>query len=205
MKTTIPIPAIRRYPGYYYAAVRALNIGQEYISTSELAEGHNVTSIQIRKDLEHSGVKGKPRLGYLCQDIKERIGEIIGLNVRNRAILVGAGTLGSALLSHNGFKRYGIEISAAFDISQPIQAIGEIPVFPMEQMADFVEKNRITLAVLTVPASAASDAAEHCSKSGIQAVWNFTTEKIDPELRMFVSNIDLGMILASVFAEFKRS
>ena len=56
-------------------------------------------------------------------EIQELIGDIklfLGCHRINKAVLVGVGSLGTALLGYKGFKDYGLEIIKAFDKNESI-------------------------------------------------------------------------------------
>lgn len=58
---------------------------------------------------------GKPKVGYLIADLMRDLEHFLGYGTRNRAVLIGVGNLGLALLSYGGFADYGLNIVAAFD------------------------------------------------------------------------------------------
>jgi redox-sensing transcriptional repressor len=118
----------------------------------------------------------------------------------NEAILVGAGNLGTALLGHERFTKFGLRIVAAFD-ANPAR-IGERihgrVVLPMEKMADLAQRMSIHLGIVTCPAEVAQGVADEMVKAGIQAIWNFAPVRLKvPEL-IFVHNEDLYSSLASL-------
>jgi len=55
----------------------------------------------------------------LIRDIES----FLGYDSLNDAIIVGAGRLGGALLSYEGFKEYGLNIVAAFDVMKVKSAL----------------------------------------------------------------------------------
>src|SRR5690606_37910173 len=81
----------------------------------ELAERSGTTSAQVRKDLSVFGSFGKRGLDYSVAELLRAVREILGLNRRWRVALVGAGKIGSALISYRNFQVRGFEIEAVFD------------------------------------------------------------------------------------------
>jgi len=75
----------------------------------------------------------------LIRDIES----FLGYDSLNDAIIVGAGRLGGALLSYEGFKEYGLNIVAAFDVDE--SKIGtEIcgrKIFPLDKMKELCRRN----------------------------------------------------------------
>jgi redox-sensing transcriptional repressor len=70
---------------------------------------------QVRKDLESVGVAGRPRIGYVLANVIGELERFLGWNNINDAFLVGAGSMGSALLGYRKFEECGLKIVAAFD------------------------------------------------------------------------------------------
>ncbi|AHC13972.1 redox-sensing transcriptional repressor Rex [Salinispira pacifica] len=205
-ETVIPLPSIRRFPGYYYTVTRAIMAGETHISTSDLARRANLTPIQVRKDIEYTGVKGRTRIGYPCDELEQALGKILGLEFEHeyRAVLIGVGSLGGALLGHRGFQQYGIRFEAAFDIDVRSEEFRGIPLYEAERMGEIIPSLGVEIAVLTVPQEAASAAAQNCVSAGIRGIWNFSGASLHLELppRVLVRNIDLGLRFSSFFAEF---
>ena len=105
-------PILRRLPLYHSLLV---NIKTQYISCTQIAEELNLIPIQVRKDLESTGVIGKPKIGYSVKELIARIESYLGWDNKTEAFLVGVGHLGSALIGYKGFKDYGLQIVGAFD------------------------------------------------------------------------------------------
>ena len=91
-------PAIRRMPTYLHKLMEMRAAGEEYASTSKLAEYVRLEPIVVRKDFELTGIKGFPGVGYKTCELIDAIRRYLGWDNLQRACLVGAGSLGSALL-----------------------------------------------------------------------------------------------------------
>src|SRR5690606_12601433 len=105
---------VRRLSIYLRLLQDAEAVGQETISSDDLAERSGTTSAQVRKDLSVFGSFGKRGLGYSVAELLNALREILGLNRRWRVALVGAGKIGSALISYRNFQARGFEIAAVF-------------------------------------------------------------------------------------------
>src|SRR5215213_8226421 len=114
---------VRRLSSYLRLLQEADARGQETISSEELAERGGTTSAQVRKDLSVFGSFGKRGLGYSVPELLREIEGILGLQRRWRVALIGAGKIGSALISYRNFQLRGFEIVAVFD-SDP-QKVGK--------------------------------------------------------------------------------
>ena len=113
--STLPLPTVRRYPIYLRAIGKMVAEGEAFISTYVLAERLNLDSVLVRKDLAMVGVPGRPRRGYPARELQEAINRALGWDNVTDAVLVGVGSLGSALLGYGGFKEQNLSIGVAFD------------------------------------------------------------------------------------------
>ena len=106
---------IKRLPRYfrYLGALKAKNITR--ISSKELSEQMMVTASQIRQDLNNFGGFGQQGYGYNVQYLYDEIGKLLGLDVKHKMIIVGAGNLGQAIANYGNFRNRGFEIAALFD------------------------------------------------------------------------------------------
>lgn len=170
------------------------------MSCSVIGRDLNCIPVQIRKDLQYTGIAGKPKTGYSVQELIRTIEAFLGWNNVNEAFLVGAGNLGTALLGHERFTKFGLRIVAAFDANPAKigERIHDRVVLPLEKMADLAQRMSIHLGIITCPAEVAQGVADEMVKAGIQAIWNFAPVRLKvPEL-IFVHNEDLYSSLASL-------
>jgi redox-sensing transcriptional repressor len=155
--------------------------GNEYVSGTVLASVHHLEPVIVRKDLAITGITGTPRIGFRVNELISAIELFLGWDIQTKAILVGTGILGTALLGYRGFENFGLQIIAAFD-SDP-RKVGRWlkgrRVQALEQLVKFARHNRITLGVLTVPGDAAQEVANLIARAGIRGIWNFTPTKLE--------------------------
>jgi redox-sensing transcriptional repressor len=157
--------------------------------------------VQVRKDLQYTGIIGKPGAGYSVLELLRAIETFLGWNNVNEAFLVGAGNLGSALLGHERFSKFGLRIVGAFD-SDPNKighSIHKREVLPLQKMAGLARRMSIHLGIITTPPDAAQAVADEMVMGGIEAIWNFAPVKLEVPKFIFVRNEDLYTSLASLF------
>lgn len=175
-----PEPTIRRLPIYHHYLLKVNEDGIKNISCTQIAADLDLVSVQVRKDLEFTGIKGKPKVGYRVSDLIKAIENFLGWNEKNQAILVGAGHLGYAILGYQGFKEYGLNIVAAFD--NDFVKIGKIvhgkPIYSIDLMAKYIKEHKIQVGMITVPAGFAQEIADIMIEAGIKAIWNFAPVRI---------------------------
>jgi redox-sensing transcriptional repressor len=174
------LPCVKRMPAYLQL-LRVLQAeGQEHVSGTVLASVHNLEPVIVRKDLAITGAVGTPRVGFRITELICAIECFLGWDNQTKAVLVGVGSLGTALLGYQGFHNFGFRIVGAFD--QDPRGIGKWvhgrKVQAMEQLIPFVRRGKIALGVLTVPAEAAQATAELMVCAGIKGIWNFTPVKL---------------------------
>lgn len=200
-------PTIKRLPSYLHVVEAAFNDGREYISGTVIAEELELEPIQVRKDLAATGIIGKPRIGFPVKELIDAINSFLDWNNVHKAILVGAGHLGSALLGYNEFPRHGLRLVAAFD-PDPAKVgttISNVPIYGLDEMTTQVRERGIEMAILTVPSPHAQAVADLLVSCGIRAIWNFTNVKIKVPEQIVVQKEDLSSGYAVLSVKMKAS
>ncbi len=176
----IPEPSLRRLPLYVSLLRELRGQGLASVSCTLMGERLNQDPTQIRKDLAATGVAGKPRVGFDTAELLAGLTEFLGWNNTSDAFLVGAGSLGTALLGHQGFRDNGLNIVAAFDINaaKAGATIHGRPVFHLDKLANLARRMGIRIGVVTTPAAAAQEVADLLVASGIRGIWNFAPVRL---------------------------
>ena len=166
------------------------------ISATTIAEALQLNDVQVRKDLASVSSSGKPKVGYNVKDLIAELEVFLGYNDIDNAVIVGAGSLGKALLNYSGFKAYGLNIIAAFDLcEEPTEFQGKT-VFPIAQLESFCRKVNIHIGIITVPASSAQKICDLLVNSGIRAIWNFAPVHLVVPDGILVQNENMASSLA---------
>jgi redox-sensing transcriptional repressor len=188
------VPSIRRLPSYLHIVRQLQREGKEYVSGTLIAQELNLEPIQVRKDLAITGITGKPKRGYPVEALIDAIRQFLGWKVPRNAVLVGAGSLGTALLGYQEFRRHGLNIVAAFDrVPEKIGAvIHGVPVLSMDTIDDQVRASGVKTAILTVPSPSAQKTADILIRAGIRGIWNFTNVKLKVPDDVAVQKEDLS-------------
>ena len=193
----IPNETIRRLPVYLRGAMHLSQEGMESVSSKDLAGMLGVNPWQIRKDFSYFGDFGTPGVGYKLSHLIRRITKILHLDIGHKAALVGVGNLGSALLAFPGFRTYGFEITAAFDIDKRkiSRRKAGVLVEDVARLAD-LDARGIYLGIIAVPEGASQDMADRLVGAGVRAILNFSPRYITVPKRVKVITIDIAMDLA---------
>ncbi len=201
-KKILKKPTIKRLPTYLHILRQLSHEGEEYVSTTKLINELEFEPVLVRKDLATMDLAGKPRLGYKLQDLIHAIEEYLGWDKTADAFLVGCGSLGVALMGYKPFKDYGLNIIAGFDndSSKTGKSIHGKPVFSIAELPQLVVEKKVEVAILTIPWEYAQSVANELVKSGIKAIWNFTTVKLKVPDNIVTHNENLasGLALFSV-------
>ena len=195
--SSFPLPTIRRYPIYLRAIKSMIAAGELHISSAVLADMLGLDPVLTRKDLAMAGVPGKPRRGYPSRELCEAINRSLGWDNATDAVLIGAGSLGMALLGYSGFEEQNLSIVAAFD-SNPAKISKKfhgVKVGPMEDLARLVRRLQVKIGILTVPNAAAQECADLLVAAGIKGIWNFSPIQLELPESVLVQNVDLAQSL----------
>ena len=185
---------IRRLPGYYRHLRELEAAGVTQISSQELGKRMQLTPSQIRQDINCFGGFGRQGYGYKVTELKGHIGEILGLGKPHKVIILGAGSIGTAVAKYPTFSREGFETIAMFDVAESKVGtrVGTIPVFHMDDLDIFLGDNKIDIAVLATPAQGAQETLTRLYAGGVRAVWNFAPTDLNHPDDMIVVNVHLS-------------
>ena len=200
-RTILPEPTIRRLP-WYLSYVRMLdNLHVEYVSSTQISKELNVQSSQIAKDLSFLNIRGKTRIGYEVSSLVTELEDFLGFNKHHDAVVIGTGSLGTALMQDHGLENYGLNIVAGFDVRPDVigQEIGGVPVYDISQLAEWQRQHKVSIAILTVSVDHAQEAASLAIESGVSALWNFTPYRIKAPEDVIIANTSIYAHLAIIY------
>lgn len=190
----LTIPTLRRLPLYYNIAIKALEEGEEHISSAFIAKKLGIDATQVRKDIAAIGYVGKPKLGLETKEFSKHLKDFLGFKKERNIILVGAGNLGIALAKYDGFKQYGLKIKALFD-NDPHKIgmqISDKEVLGMNSLQNYAKDNNVEIAIMAVPEQFAQTTADELCDAGIKAIWNFAPVNLNLPKDVISWNQDLA-------------
>ena len=192
---------IRRLPRYLRKLDELQENGISRISSFELGQQLGLTPSQIRQDFSCFGEFGQQGYGYNVSGLREQIASILGMDRGYRAILVGVGNIGHALMDNFSFAECGVELAAAFDIKESLigTAFKGVPILAETQLEEYLKTHDIAVAVLCVPKEVAVNVTKILTDNGIEAIWNFTNmELTEPNSPIIVENVHFSDSLLSL-------
>ena len=200
MGTLLTKNQLRRLPNYLHLLKNLKTSGMKYISCQTIADCLDLNKEQVRKDIALiSSTDGVPNKGREVSTLINDIETILGYKTNTNAVLIGAGSLGTALCYYKGFENYGLNIVAAFDKypSNIGKKVGNVPLFNINDLdAKFLAESSDEIGILCVPDKFAQEVADQLIKSNIQAIWNLAPTKINAPKDIIVLDSDLASALA---------
>ncbi len=177
LKNKLPNKIVTRLSLYYQILSKTTS---SYISSQNIASHLGTNSAQVRKDISLFGQFGIPGKGYNVKKLYLNIEKILGIDKSWNVVIIGCGNLGSALLKYSGFKEQRFNIIAGFDIDK--NKIGKVinnrKIYHIDELKNFVKKNVVDIAAITVPSSSAKEIIKYVADCGIKGILNFSATQI---------------------------
>jgi redox-sensing transcriptional repressor len=188
----IPNIVIGRLPIYLRALIRMGKEGRIVASSQELGEMLGISAAQIRKDLSQFGEFGKQGTGYNIEFLANKLQEILKVDIPWDVAIVGAGDMGHALATYEGFDERGFNIKYIFD-NDP-KKIGmmfeDYQILDSADMASIISKNNIKIAMIVVPPNKAQEVAEALVEAGIIGIVNYAPINLNISSDINVQYVD---------------
>lgn len=176
----IPPGVIERLSAYLECLMQVELDGVKTISSEKIGKYIGVNPAEVRRDFTFFGTFGKKGVGYNVKNLAKKLKHILGSDEPHKIALVGAGNLGTAIASYDGFKKHGFFIEQVFD-SDPKKVgvkIGNVPVSDIGDLPRMLRDKNIKIGILAVPSEAAQATADLLVKSGAKVVINYTTAMV---------------------------
>jgi redox-sensing transcriptional repressor len=204
----LPEATVARLPEYLRALHHLADAGHDTVSSEALANAAGVNSAKLRKDLSHLGSYGTRGVGYDVALLIEQIEHVLGLTQRRAVALVGVGNLGHALAGYAGFGTRGFRIAALFDAdpARVGERINGLVVQHIDDLAEVVAAERISIALIATPAHAAQFVADRLVSAGVTSILNFAPCVLAVPDGVDVRKVDLAIELQILsFHEHRKS
>ena len=203
----VSVAVVKRLPRYFRYLREIMRMDKMRISSSEMSKMMNVTASQIRQDLNCFGGFGQQGYGYNVEYLYTNICELLGVDRNFKAVIVGAGNLGKALVRSPMFEKRGVEVVSMFDVSETVvgKLYGNVKVLHTDTLDEYLAKNEVDIVVLTLPKDCAHDACERLKNTSIKGIWNFTGIELKMgECPIIVENVHIGDSLMTLCYEIAR-
>ena len=198
---------LRRFPIYLSYLREKQTEGLEVISSPQIALSLNLSEEQVRKDLNLvSSRSGKPKVGRDIKLLIFDIEEFLGYRDSRKAVLVGAGHLGRALMAHDGFVSYGLDIVCAFDndINKSDCIFNGKNIYSIGELEKVCRELNVHIGIITVPQQHAQAVCDRLVAVGIRGIWNFTSAVLEVPDNVIVQNENMASSLAVLSNKLKE-
>ncbi len=194
--TNISRATLGRAP-MYLKYVRSLPAETGNISATAIAKALELGEVQVRKDLKMLCGAGRPKTGYPISKLIHSLEASLD-SANGETVIIGAGKLGRALLDYAGFKEYGLNILAAFDISltEPETSPKGKPILPTAAMPSYCALHGAKIGIIAVPSQSAQQACETLYSSGVKTMLCLAPCKINPPTDAVVQYENIAQSLA---------
>ena len=197
MEKKVSKAVLKRLPGYLAYLKSTQGQDSPYISATALAAALGMGEVQVRKDLASVSDGGRPKIGYLRENLIYDIEQFLGYDNTTDAVLIGAGKLGQALLAYNGFEEYGLNVLAAFDTNPEKETTeGNKPILHIDKLEQFCYAHKVLMGIITVPSEHAQVVADQLIAGGIKAIWTFAPTHLEVPDNILVQYENMATSLA---------
>ncbi|WP_251555476.1 redox-sensing transcriptional repressor Rex [Neobacillus muris] len=198
--TKIPQATAKRLPLYYRFIQNLHASGKQRVSSAELSEAVKVDSATIRRDFSYFGALGKKGYGYNVNYLLTFFRKTLDQDELTKVALIGVGNLGTAFLHYNFMKNNNTKIECAFDVDpgKVGTSIGDVPVYSMDELENYLMEEGIQVVILTVPAPVAQQITDRLMKTNVKGILNFTPARLNVPSTIRVHHIDLAVELQSL-------
>lgn len=196
----LPEKTVERLSEYRRTLYNCLAKGKTHIYSHELAGLHNITAVQVRRDLMLIGYSSLKKKGYDAQELINVIGGLIDHEESLSVAVVGMGNLGRAITAYFNGKRPKLNIVVAFDVdpNKVNRVVAGVNCFHMKDLSDVVKRSNISIAIIAAPPDSAATVAELLVNAGIKGILNFTTVPVNVPESIYLEEYDMITSLEKV-------
>ena len=204
---TINRTSLKRLSNYKNVLYKLKALGFLKVFSDNLGDAIGVSAAQVRSDLSKFGItSGNKKGGYSIDELLDKVKETLGKDEIQKAIVVGCGKMGNAIMNYTGFPVDGMRIVAGFDTNPTLASPNErIPIYCLDEMERIVKKEKVAVAIMTVPESAAAQVYDLVQCAGVKGVLNFAPLQLRGTETCMVNNINIALELESMFYMVKYS
>jgi len=173
----------------------------KYISSTRIAEELFLGEVQVRKDLSKACGSGRPKIGYSLKYLIQSIEEYLKCKDIRKAVIIGVGKLGSAILGFDELKKYGLDVIAGFDTNTENKKYNKpVYTYSKENIKTYIEDNKVDVVIMCVPKKVAQDVCNLIVSLGIKIIWNFTPTRLKVPSDVIVQNENLAYSVSIMLA-----
>jgi len=189
----LPEKTIGRLSEYRRTLLTCLAKGKTHIYSHELANLHNITAVQVRRDIMLIGYSTTLKKGYDVKALIDVIAQIMDTSEGLSAAVIGVGNLGKAITTYLNGKRTKLNIVATFDNDpdKTNRVIAGVKCFPMTDISKVIKELDIRIGIITVPPEDAASVSETLVKSGVKGILNYTSTSLNVPKNIYLEEYDM--------------
>ncbi len=198
--------SIRRLSHYARCLRLAKLRGESIMTSQQLATNCGISSAAVRRDLSIYGEFGKQGSGYNVEDLLVNIEDILGTTDPPPVIIVGAGSIGCALMASglNGTGGYVYHSIFDNDTAKIGTICGTKKIRPIKDIPEVIKANKEVIAVIAVTGGAGQVALDYLIEAGCKAVLSFTLEPLQAPENVVVRYIEVSTELDVLTHSIRR-
>ncbi|MBI9053748.1 MAG: redox-sensing transcriptional repressor Rex [Bacteroidales bacterium] len=196
----LPEKTIGRLSEYRRTLLNCLANGKTHVFSHDLANLHNITAVQVRRDIMLIGYSTTLKKGYDVKALIDVIGNIIDTKDGLNAAIIGIGNLGRAITAYFNGKRTRLKIAATFDTDpeKTNRVISGVKCYPISEMGRIIKEQDISIGILTVPPEDAAAVTETLIMAGIKGILNYTSTSLNVSPNVYLEEYDMITSLEKV-------
>jgi redox-sensing transcriptional repressor len=197
---TVGKKAVARLSRYKDALMTFKSYGIDRFYSWDMASALGLTAAQVRKDFSIFNVEGKKKVGYSVDLLIGRIGEILGKNKMQTAVLCGTGPLGKAVVAEGLLTGAHVRLVAAFDDSEKKtggNAFG-LPIHPLSDLTSVVEEYKVTIGIIAATGVKAQIFIDRLVLAGVSGILSLARSEIKAPRSCVVATVNLARELENV-------
>jgi redox-sensing transcriptional repressor len=200
MIDAVPYRTIGRLTLYWRNLRDLASEGKTYVYSHDLAYKSRVTAAQVRRDLMVLGYSGTPARGYDIAKLRDYIEAFVFPSSEQKVIIAGVGNIGRALLKFFLGRRPTLKIVASLETNPEKfdRMIHGCPCYSIENAADVIQEQGITVGIIAVPDKEAQFVADLFVDAGIRGILNFARTALRVPSGVYIEDIDLAMSMDRV-------
>ena len=135
------------------------------------------------------------------ETLATELSNFLGFHNDHTAFMIGAGSLGSALIQDSGLMQFGLHIVAGFDVDEKVVGteICGIPIYHISELPEREKQYKAEIGILAVPVEHAQESADLLVANGLRAIWNFTPFRIKVADNVVIQNTSIYAHLAVMY------
>lgn len=167
--------------------------GIRNIFSHELATFTGGSAAQVRKDIMDIGYFGTSSKGYIVDELRNKISQILDSPEGVKIAIIGVDNLGLALFEYIYWHFNNLANLFAFDVDNKKvnEKVLNCIIDSIDNLPAVVKNEGIKIAILSVPMDKAKEYSRKAILSGIKAIINFTSTHLLLPKQIYVENLDI--------------